>query len=157
SLSLPMFVGCALEVCQQLYERCPWLPANWRIANGRQIEIKQPHQNIPDDSSSDWSELIAAFADICLPQDVIPKRRFPRPTGLNRADFLPGQWFFIQKARDGFARRKPGALSSFKVADSKRMELLDFDVACKCDWKRDEGAHQTAVNLLRACSCRPPG
>ena len=39
SLSLPIFADCVLEVCQQLYERSPWLPANRRIANGRQIEI----------------------------------------------------------------------------------------------------------------------
>src|SRR5690348_15665030 len=36
------------------------------------------------------------------------------------------------------------------------MELLHFNIAGERDWKRDECAHQTTVNLLRSRSCQPP-
>jgi hypothetical protein len=79
---LPSLVGRVLAVCQQLDEGRPWLPAGRRVAHGRQIEIKESHENITDDAPADWSESIAVTADIGLPQDVIPKRCFARPTRL---------------------------------------------------------------------------
>ena len=48
-----------------------------------------------DDARADWSESIAVTADICLAQDVIPKRCFARPTRLNGPDFVLIQWLFI--------------------------------------------------------------
>jgi hypothetical protein len=65
------------------------------VAHGRRIEIKQSHENIANDAPADWSESIAVTADIGFPQDVVPKRRFARPTRLDRAGFVPVQWFFI--------------------------------------------------------------
>jgi len=84
-----------MAACQQLDQGRPWLPADRRVAHGRQIEIKESHQNIADDARADWSESIAVTADICLSQDVIPKRCFARPTRLNGPDFVLIQWLFI--------------------------------------------------------------